>query len=231
FEDQGKVEYSMRGAPFQARLNFNIELGDTLNVRDFYRSNDSIPYATRYISVIDTFFLEVGARQLLSKEIEYRTVYTSGRSDWIRFDTLVRYLGFLNQYIDPDDAGHRAVDGGEGGFLRCYSNDELGVVQSPIRGNVGYYRYDCGRFDVVTSNRNSITPNVISSYPNPVLDAWQIDHTGHKLLDANLIDVNGKKLFQFQLKPGKNEFSIGELPAGLYFLMIEGETVEKVLKQ
>ena len=231
YEDQGLVEYSMRGAPFQARFNFNIELGDTLGIRDFFSSNDSLPYATRYISVIDTFFLDVGDRQLSSKEIEYKTVYANGRDDFIRFDTLVQYLGFLNQYIDPDDARHRAVDGGEGGFLRCYSNDELGIVQSPIRGNMGFYAYDCNKFDISTSSRNSITSNIISSYPNPVVDAWEIDNTGNEALESKFIDVNGRTLFQLQLKPGKNEFSIGQLPAGLYFLMIEGKAVEKILKQ
>ena len=35
YEDQGLVEYSMRGAPFQPRFNFNIGIGDTLNVREF----------------------------------------------------------------------------------------------------------------------------------------------------------------------------------------------------
>lgn len=211
-------------------MNYNLELGDTIQVLDYYQTDDTlnILYATLFSTVSDTFSLDVGGQALYSREIRYKTIFYNGRNDHIFIDTLVPYLGLLNQYINPADASARAVDGGEGGFLRCYKNDDLGVVESPIRGNIGGIAYDCLELNPATSFGKPFDPSSILAYPNPSSEVLIIENTKHRQLSVKFIDLSGKTHETFSALPGKNEISISHFPAGLYFMVVEGESIDKV---
>ena len=230
YESNGIVEYSMRGHPFDTLFNYNSRLGETFAIDSFYVYTDTSRILDYTVSstVIDTFHLRINAKDLFSRKIEYKRSFVNGRQDRFLYDTLVQYLGLLNRYIDPTDADARVADGGEGGYLRCYKNDDIRIIESPGRGNVGYFAYDCDKLSPATSTDRLFDRSSISSYPNPSNDMLIIENAKNNSLTLKLIDYSGRTHEIFTVRPGKNEISISHLPAGLYFLLAEGEAVEKI---
>lgn len=233
FESNGIVEYSIKGMTFDTLFNFNAALGAVFDVDSLFTERDTglFHYSTIFSTVTDTFSYQINGESLFAREIEYEQQYFDGRQDRITLDTLVQYLGLLRRYIDPDDLNRRVVDGGEGGYLRCYKNNDLGITESPGRGNVGGFAYDCEDLTAATSIKDAIDNLYVSSFPNPATEILNVKNTANLSLTVELIDVQGRQLKQFILLPGENEISISHLASGIYFLMIEGGGFQKFWKE
>lgn len=66
-----------------------------------------------------------------------------------------------------------------------------------------------------------ITP-CVNIYPNPVKDHLQIDQL-EKITELNLMDLSGKSMMSYELKPGSHYIQLPKLAAGLYLLQARSD--------
>jgi glucuronoarabinoxylan endo-1,4-beta-xylanase len=72
----------------------------------------------------------------------------------------------------------------------------------------------------------------ISLYPNPVHDQLTILHEGQTNESTfRLLDQTGRQIISGKLNIGANQINVSELPAGMYFIQIQGaQKAYKVIK-
>jgi hypothetical protein len=69
----------------------------------------------------------------------------------------------------------------------------------------------------------------IKIYPNPTTGQLKVKSQKSKVESIELFDIYGRKLSQFTIHDSPVEIDISHLPAGIYFLKIDGKTV-KIIK-
>jgi len=72
--------------------------------------------------------------------------------------------------------------------------------------------------------------SVIDIFPNPAEDKLFIAFDQPADVMAVIQDIHGKEMFRENLKEAKNQINIVHLPAGIYFLKLEGSNFKKVEK-
>ena len=217
----GIVEYSQDEINFDTLYNYNAKIGQSWIIyrRDFGEL-DSIK-----VTILDTFRTLINNQYLFTQKIKW--TYQWGSRPKTFTDTVYEYIGARWTYIFPFDRKDVARDGGEGGLVRCFRNDVLGVVdfysiyQSP-------YEYDC---DNLTS---TISPDEMDKaytiYPNPVLNALYVESEHPDRSELKIVDITGRVIHSADILPGTNTMDVSGMPSGYYMVIVNGKMVGKVVK-
>jgi len=219
----GIVEFSTDKINFDTLYNYNAKIGQSWMIyrHDFPTLDDSMR-----ITILDTFTTFISNVKLFTQRIEVIHIWrTTGTYSYI--DTVYEQIGGRWTYIFPFDIIDTGVDGGEGGFLRCFKNDELGVVEfySMYQSD---YEYDC---DNLTSTISPIEmENAYNIYPNPVLNELNVESEYNDLSTLQIIDITGQVIRTTDIMLGLNTLDVSSIPSGYYMILINGKMVGKVVK-
>lgn len=116
------------------------------------------------------------------------------------------------------------MDGGEGGFLRCYEDNIIGHV-SYLQGNT-----PC---DYITSTQVIHLQDAIYISPNPFADYIKINflQPNVKELEVVIYSVEGSIIKHLNVVPntGQLEIPLAELPAGYYILILTEQDAVKFI--
>lgn len=77
----------------------------------------------------------------------------------------------------------------------------------------------------------SFNQNSFILYPSPVKEILQINNTSNKVVSAAIYDLNGKRLQSHSLENNLSTIDVEALNSGLYFIVFENETGERVSKK
>lgn len=224
YENNGIVERSLNGAWFDTLYNFKATIGEQWNSYQERRfAGNVVKYDTTITTVTDTFHQTISGRSFFCQELNLERHNYTGYV-YTYTDTIYEFLGSLNYYIDPYDAGSRAVDAGEGGPLRCFSNNGIGVI--PISS--GFFPYEC--VELATSVEEEILSNNLRIYPNPALHSVYIENDLNEEIPVVIHDLIGRKLKEVYITPGKSEIDILSFGSGLYIISSEGQIISRILK-
>ena len=132
---------------------------------------------------------------------------------------VIERIGPIGVYLFPED--HWTFDANEGGYLRCYSDTEI--------GHVSYYWNNCDYINPQYQNLpEEIDTQTISIYPNPAKDRVVID--GIEIAEVQVYNALGQLVKTVR---DANEINVADLPQGVYLLRvadIEGRIfMEKVM--
>jgi hypothetical protein len=226
YADDGVVQFSEDLFHFDTLYNFNAEVNESWKIpRRDSDGNETGDFLQR--TVLSRFNSKINGIDIPCLEVR-------NDSD-IAPDTICQGIGSRLYYILPFDYLALASDGGEGGLLRCYRSDYLGVVSLPYPwtpfGGTGSwddgFEYDCDQLSRISSIPLSIKD--ISVFPNPGSNVIQIQSNKEKISSLAMYNLQGILLFE-QKENSKNvQLNIGYLPAGIYFVLINGSYFEKVI--
>ena len=80
-------------------------------------------------------------------------------------------------------------------------------------------------------NNSSFHQNTFTLYPNPVKETLTINNASNQSVTATLYDVKGKQLQSHSLQNKLSTIDVVTLKPGLYFVVFETETGERVSKK
>jgi hypothetical protein len=185
-------------------FNFNASIGDSWKmVKQYFHpqcGEDS------YLSVVDTGKVNINNLNLKYLVVDFH--YGSG-IPWTFKDTIIEKIGFINSYMKPYDVCNMALDVNEGGWFRCYSDDNFATYKAN-------YSSEC---DSIFTNISDIEFSLnLSIYPNPVTSVLNIKG----LSDPGNYSYNIYSMKGRLVQSGKlNETTeVTELSSGIYFLKL-----------
>ena len=176
------------------------------------------------VEIVDTFKIEIENQILKAQSVSY--YYNEWETTIV--DTVMEHIGNKNLYMLPWDWVERASDGGEGGEMRCFKNEKLGLLLNfPDLTNSWEFDFDCGNL----SNNQIINSELktIKIYPNPFINSLNIENNFNPQT-VYLYDVMGNQILNQKIHFWKNTIDTHQLNAGVYFLKIGSETF-KFIKQ
>jgi hypothetical protein len=214
----GVILISEKGEVYDTLINYKAEIGRSWNI--YKRDNNNSISASIKITILDTFRTNFSGINIFTQAARYT---------WPQFtdyvDTVYEYIGSRLHYIIPFDEIAVAVDGGEGGEIRCYKNDLLNLISFNNLRSGNNFRYDC---NIITSSKNiSNTSNITGlnyRYQSSILRIENLSDLAYKL---NLVDILGRLILTDNLTYGTNNINIANLPAGVYFLIANGSFIGK----
>lgn len=216
--DSGIVVFSEDGRYFDTLFNFNAVKGRSWKVYQHQgiKLTDSIE-----MTILDTFRTRFSGFELFSQSVYYGNL---GLSPGI--DTIYNFIGARWSYLLPFDILHVRSDGGEGGIIRCFKNDKLGLITFDNMGYGSEYKYSCK--DLSMTNSFDQLGLEITFSPNPIIDNVEI-YVNEKC-SFQLISLLGELIYNGNLNIGKNKFENLNLHPGIYFLVAEGIPPKKLIK-
>ena len=217
------VEYSYVPTHFDTLYNFNADIGSSWTIRE--RRFDGTFTGERLTrTVLDTFHYDFNGVSTFCQEVQSSTE--------IILDTICSGIGSRIFYIDPFDYLDLAADGGEGGFLRCFSNDAIGGIQFVHPGAVNGgdftdFEYDCGQ---LTSLQNTPTSNTdFDIYPNPVVDVLHIESSSLPIEHIAVYTLQGQQVYAEALEGRATSLDTSAWVSGMYYVIINGQYFEKLV--
>ena len=225
-QDNGIVLYTGDFTFEDTLFNFDAGIGDSWTLPS--RRNNDDDFFLKY-SVVDTFQVNFNGVPVLSQAIEI----VNSSSPTIFKDTLIKDIGSRNQLIVFFDWPPPGIEGGDRGVLRCYSNDELGVVDfvpfhesGPYSFNLSGFEYDC---DALTSVADTQTSLSFSVYPNPTKEFLTIASSEQRIKQIAIYNLSGVLVNSYELDHTQYKLDVSHLPAGVYFVQINELTFEKIV--
>ncbi|MBK9107597.1 MAG: hypothetical protein IPM92_04235 [Saprospiraceae bacterium] len=217
--DNGVVLYSEDAIQFDTLYNFIAKIGTEWSiVNRNIGSRDTL-----LISILDTFETMISGQKVSGQIARYKFNNFGNR-----IDTVLKNVGALQHYILPFDELEVAVDGGEGGILRCFYNDIFGAKAFNTGNPEIGYEYDCSKITNVNSEK-FVTRN--EDFDLSIRDETLfIDNKRTKLAFVDLFDGTGKSLHQQKLASGLNQIDLKKLPFGILFVLIDHSYLSKVFK-
>lgn len=212
----GVIEFSDDLIHFDTLFNFNASIGQKWNIYYNYFRNIS---DSMEVEILDTFRIDFAGRKLIAQSVKYSR---NGQLDF--YDTVIENLGNKWHYFLPWDIGERGADGGHGGPIKCFQNNELGTISFENSPDWSWIDFDCDEI----SDKSFPVFEKAKIYPNPFRDFLTVESSsgGSFFLKKYL----GKTLSKIWISYGKNEVDLQSLQPGVYFLSIENETF-KIIKQ
>ena len=154
-----------------------------------------------------------------------------------------------NAYFDiersADGKNYAAIGKVDGHGTSLVKNEYSFKDESPLTGT-SYYRLKQVDFDKkfsyspiqsIINSTVTLSTNDISVYPNPATSAITVTVQMRKQQTSaiQILDITGRKAYSqsIDFNEGQNQFKLplNDLPAGIYFVSIGGETVTPLLKK
>jgi hypothetical protein len=179
---------------------------------------------TDFLTVLDTGHVGLDGQQLRWLSVEYHFQGATGNNPPY-IDTLIERIGSNTYYMLPYDFPNGFVDGQEGGFFRCYSDNDISY-QSP---SVQTCELTLG------VPEHSTRPAIII-YPNPGTDHLTIEiPTSDDPQEVLVRDALGRVCLH-EVVPVESEILLNteRLPCGCYAIELRsahGRTFHKWVKQ
>ena len=225
-QDNGVVLYTGDFTFEDTLFNFDAGIGDSWTLPS--RRNKDDDFFLKY-SVVDTFQVNFNGVPVLSQAIEI----VNSSSPAIFKDTLIKDIGSRNQLIVLFDWPPAGIEGADRGVLRCFSNDELGVVDfvpfheaGLYADNLSGFEYDC---DALSSTEGTQSSSFFSLFPNPTNQFLTITSSEQRIDQIAIYNLNGLLVHSCKTDHTQYELDVSHLPAGVYFVQINELTFEKIV--
>ena len=218
----GVVTTSEDAVIFDTLYNFKAEIGRSW----YYTTHDSPSWwnDTITLTVWDTFTTTISGQRIFAQTVRYKF-----KSFTDRVDTVYEYMGAKRHYILPFDEEAVAVDGGEGGILRCFNNSILGTVALNENDIEFRFPYEC---DELTSAKKEIFRSLnYEIQSNPFSDILAIKNYTDDNKIVKLYNLQGQFINESLLMPGENIFDFNYLLRQCYVITIDNKFVYKIIKQ
>ena len=216
----GLILYRWTTSVVDTLCDFHAAIGDSWTVlaengRDRFQ-----------MTVLDTFRTEINSKELFSMSYDMR----QENSNFSFVDTLFDQIGFKYSFIIPNDAYDIGSHGNQGGILRCFTNDNLGLVQLDNSELYGFnlyseFEFNCDRL-TSTDDISEDDQFYLNVYPNPVSDQLHIESNGHQQ-SVILYNQQGLQISEYSIK--NDIIDLSQMDSGVYFLKIDNQ-IRKVVK-
>ena len=179
-------------------------------------------------TVVDTFQTDLNGVSVLSQAVEIGNSINSN----FTVDTLFEDIGSRHYLFLVYDWPPAGVDTGDRGVLRCFSNDELGVVnfvpfhEASLYTDLSRFEYDC---DALSNTEGTQSSSSFSVYPNPSYDYLTIASSEQRIEQIALYNLNGVLVNSYEPDHTQYELDVSHLPAGVYFVQTNELTFEKIV--
>ena len=221
YVENGKVEFSTDAIHFDLLYNFRGQFEQKWKIYHRIRGNTIDSVEAKIEAVYTTPINGVNLRSMAMR-------FTGlGRRQYQYVDVVHEEIGPTLDFFLPWDRYYRTVDGGEGGALRCFHNNNLGLVQFDSAMHNMNYVYDCQQ--IVSISDLKVPSFDLKTYPNPVSQRLFIENNENQSLEFELFDLLGREVLSHSLSPGKNEWDISSLTAGVYSLKVNGWLFQRIL--
>jgi hypothetical protein len=232
FTESGIVEFSTDLIHFDTLYNFQLNIGESWTIPQ--RNNSGMPtgiFSTK--TVVDTFSLFINGRNVYCQSVMelpdsfMDTVYPVHPRD-----TIYQSIGSRRRYVLPFDYLDVATDSGEGGVLRCFNDDNIGLVEyvHPYSMYGDFFsdsEYDCDQISSISSIPTSNT--YITVFPNPASNIIHIQSDRKDIRSLIFYNLQGVPILEKQGHGDTLDLDISDIPSGMYFVLINGSYFEKVI--
>ena len=217
------VEFSYVPIHFDTLYNFNADIGSSWTIRE--RRFDGTFTGERLTrTVLDTFHYDFNGVSTFCQEVQSSTE--------IILDTICSGIGSRIFYIDPFDYLDLAADGGEGGVLRCFSDEVYGIIE--FRHPWEYYggsftdvEYDCNPLG--TSVKTPSQNTEFDIYPNPAVDVLHIESSNLALEHIAVYTLQGQQVYAEAREGRATSLDTSAWASGMYYILINGLYFEKLV--
>ena len=212
-ENNGIVQYTEDLIYIDTLYHFNAEIGTVWTIFEDNLKNDSITF-----EILDVFETTINNSIISSQSVLIKRYI--GNNIRTFTDTVFASIGSKYSYILPFDI---EKSNPEGGVLRCFENNYLGVVNLNNAFLFDQYLYSNFAYDCETTvSILSINKKIESIYPNPTKDGL-VFFTGdfEKYSKYKIFDVTGQLVLESKIA-NENYMDLRGLLNGVYFISIEG---------
>ncbi|MBK8483019.1 MAG: T9SS type A sorting domain-containing protein [Saprospiraceae bacterium] len=221
YNKNGLIEFSEDGLHFDTLINFKAKIGQSWKIFRYYRNMivDEIK-----LTIIDTFNTQISGVNLFSQAVWY--YYSPQLTNFV--DTVYEYIGGKWLYIIPFDDKEVALDAGEGGIIRCFKNNLLGLVDFANKQYGSKFEYECD--DLTRINNKNV------EIENPFIQIHlfhnylNIKNNSKKDLILNIYNLQGQIVTRKLLDVGLNQINIEYLNNGIYIVLCENHITYKIIK-
>lgn len=227
--DNGVVTYTGNFTFEDTLYNFAATIGDSWTHPKRDRDGDSTG-ASLIFTVTDTFSIPINEALVFAQEVKIE----NSNNGFYGKDTLFQGIGSRRSFMLPFDWPPAGIDSGDRGVLRCFIDDDIGVVdflpfhlQGPYGDQLSGFEYECGKLTNVEPLANEASQ--ISLFPNPANHSISIRGNGIHINEISIYDLSGQFLEYFQVDKSEYQLNISNLPAGAYFLQINEVNFRKVI--
>lgn len=218
----GIVTTSENAVYFDTLYNYKAEKGRSWD----YTTSGLINYGidTITMTIWDTFRVNVSGQELFAQAVRFNN---KNFTDYV--DTVYDIIGSKRHYIIPFDEVSVAVDGGEGGFLRCFSSSEVRNAEFNNGDIQNRYIYDCTN---LTSSETEMEHKYeIRIIENPFKDILTFINLTSRKQQFKVFNLQGTTLFTGECKQGVNQVDLMNENSGQYILLFESGEIYKVIKK
>lgn len=202
YESDGLAFIHVPGIGFDTLYNMNAAIGDRWNLASLPEQCDS----TSYLEVVDDGVAAIDGVQMhwLAVDIHFPEL------NWVFQDTIIERIGTLVSYFPPQNFCLGAVDGSEGGSLRCYQDGEINFQAT--------WAEECEIS--LGLNEQHKADVALEPYPNPGSGFLQLNWPGNRTFDLIVQDAMGRTLYRNRVLEETGTVDLSPIPNGLYFLLV-----------
>jgi len=212
YDSAGLSFIHVPGAGFDTLYNMNAEIGDRWHLAPVPEQFDS----TSYVEVMDT-----GSMVMDGVALRWLAVtMVSPMLSWVLQDTIVERLGSLVSYLPPQNSWLAALDGSEGGSLRCYQDADINFRASWA----DVCEIALGMAD------HPLLGDQLRLYPNPGSELLQLEGLFHGVADVLVTDATSRTTARVFMQTGMSELNTATWVPGLYQVRIITDEWSRTLK-
>ena len=201
-ESDGVSFIHVPGVGFDTLYNMNAGVGDRWNLSPLPEQCDS----TSYLEVVDTGLAAIDGMQLrwMAVDVHFPEL------NWVFQDTIIERIGTMVSYFPPQNFCLGALDGSEGGSLRCYRDAQINFQATWA---------DVCEIQLAIAGHSAGSMELIP-YPNPGDGSIRINWPSQRSFDLEVRDGLGRIVHREHLFRESDNVELPHLKAGVYNLLV-----------